>query len=318
MNYLITGGGGFIGRSLVRYLKAQGHQVHWTSRKTSESGDPYQVSLDLLNSKDVESVVQKTRPEVVVHLAAASSVKDSFTQWETSLRANYEGSFSVFEAVQKYAPKATVISAGSSAEYGAQARSHQFLEESLSPLPSSPYALSKAAQASLVEYFHRVHGLKIIHVRPFAVIGAEKRGDFISDLLTQALACKKKEKSQIELGEIHRERDFIDIDDFCKALDLIIEKGAPGTVYNMANGISNSFSDVIHLTSEILEIPLQIKENTSLFRVSDDQRLIANISRLKNLGYTPKFSLKETLQKILQESHFQLPRNQARGIQVLY
>ncbi|MEK6772707.1 MAG: GDP-mannose 4,6-dehydratase [Bdellovibrionota bacterium] len=303
MTYLITGGGGFIGRSLVRFLQAKEKKVFWTSLDTNP--DPSHIQLDILDHQAVIKNIEKTKADVIIHLAAMSSVKDSFTDWKNTIRTNYEGSFSVFEAVRKANPSATIISTGSSAEYGEQAKSHDFLKEDLKPLPTNPYAISKSSQAALVDFYHRVHKIKAIHIRPFAVIGPEKRGDFVSDFLIQALQCKHKLKSKIELGDIQRQRDFIDIEDFCHALEILENKGIPGETYNVANGKANPLQMIIDLALEILKTPIEIKTSPAQLRLSDDHRLVADIKKLTVLGYSQKISLRESVERILQHIEIQ-------------
>ncbi len=302
MNYLVTGGGGFIGRSLVEYLRSKNHQVFWTSRFSEKAGaraSKPKLQLDLGDSSSILKALEISNPQVVFHLAAQSSVKDSFTEWQKTFRANHEGSFALFEAIRNRGTACKVVSVGSSAEYGAQAKYHAFLNENLDPQPSSPYALSKSAQSQLVQYFYRVFGMSIVHIRPFAVIGPEKRGDFVSDLLTQSLKIKNGTQVTLEMGDTQRERDFIDIEDFCLACELLIEQGQPGESYNVANGVAVSFAELIHLTAELLQTELPLKLDTSKFRAGDDQRLVADISKLKNLGYSRSVSLSVGLLRIL-------------------
>lgn len=301
MNYLITGGGGFIGQALYLKLKSENKKVFWTTRKVeSNKRDADQIQMDLVNSDSVAKALDQAQPDIIFHLAAQSSVKNSFSDWRNTLHTNYEGSFNLFELVKNKIPSCKVISTGSSAEYGSQARHHSFLSEDLRPLPSSPYGMTKAAQADLVSYFHRTFNLDILHIRPFAVIGSGKKGDFISDLVHRALMVQSGQLQLLEFGDIQRDRDFIDIQDFCNACELLVSKGQAGEVYNVANGLQTTFAEVIDIVCSHLKIKPEIRSVQNELRVSDDQRLVANINKLKSLGYSRSITLQESLERIIE------------------
>lgn len=299
MTLLVTGGAGFIGSAIRDYYSDQGHKVFWTSRRQEHLKSDQCLMMDLTNFESIEQCLKQAKPDAIIHLAAQSSVKDSFKNWNQTLQSNLIGSYALFQAVVDIDPKIKIVSIGSSAEYGTHPEKASFDEET-SLTPSSPYGFSKMCQSYLANYFHNVHSLHVSHVRPFAVIGPEKYGDFISDMSQQVLKAKKEGHGQLKFGDIHRERDFIDVEDFCLGLDLVLSKGKSGESYNIGNGEAVHLKTMIELATDILELQVQkLEVDESKLRASDDFRLVADIDKLKVLGYQRKVSLRQSLSKII-------------------
>ena len=241
MRSFITGVDGFIGGHLAEALGAAGDDVAGFGRRQG----------DMADAAAVDGAVAKARPDRVFHLAALNNIAASFADPALTMATNLTGSVNVFEAVRKFAPATALVSVGSSAEYGRTAAEISPLTEEVPLLPTSPYGVSKAAQGLLCRVYAQVHGLRALHVRPFAVIGPRKTKDAVSDFCRNVVALERGETDRFVVGPLTSERDFVDVRDAVAALVLLSERGAPGTVYNLCNGAAVSLASVVAILQRL-------------------------------------------------------------------
>lgn len=303
MRSLLSGVDGFIGSWLARVLLAAGDRVDGLSRR-SEGTSADGVTRHLCDITDAESVrrlVERIAPDRVFHLAAVNDVAASFASPQQTSRVNIEGSLNLLEAIREFAQSATLVSVGSSSEYGATAASTEApLTEDLPLWPSSPYGVSKAAQGMLVRLYAQSFGLHAMHVRPFAIVGPGKIGDALSDFCRDVVAIERGRRSaELRVGNLDSVRDFVDVRDGVRALVLIAEKGLPGEVYNLCNGRGEQLRAVVAIMQEIALRSFVVTEDPGRFRLLDDLCLVGDVRKLTALGYAPEHPLAETVRATL-------------------
>ncbi len=222
MKSLITGIDGFIGYHLTQALRARGDEVYGLSREPAgERNGATIYHVDVADSAAVTEAIAALRPELIFHLAAQSNIPRSFMAPQETMTINLNGSLNLFSAAQQYTPEATIISAGSSAEYGRGDLKQTQISEDSPLLPSNPYGISKVAQGMAVALYARSYGMRLIHVRPFAVIGPGKTGDVVADFCQAVIRIQQQQLSQLITGNRQTIRDFIDIRDCVQALLLL-------------------------------------------------------------------------------------------------
>jgi GDP-4-dehydro-6-deoxy-D-mannose reductase len=285
MRSFITGVDGFIGSHLAEALAAAGDDVAGFGRRQG----------DVADAAAVGDAVAKARPDRVFHLAALNNIAASFADPARTMATNVTGSVNLFEAVRRSASGAAVVSVGSAAEYGRTAAEVSSLTEELPLLPTSPYGVSKVAQGLLCRVYAQVHGLRALHVRPFAVIGPRKTKDAVSDFCRNVVALERGETDRFIVGPLTSERDFVDVRDFVAALVLLSERGAPGAVYNVCNGATVSLGAVVAILQRLSSKPFEPVADPSRLRPADDRRIVGDNARLAALGYAPRFGLEDTL-----------------------
>ena len=185
MRSFITGVDGFIGSWLAEALLAAGDQVFGFTRRASpgegldDGQDDGVVRLlgDLTSRPALSDAIAAARPDRVFHLAALNNIRESFDDPARTIETNVVGSLNLLDAVRRSAPAASVVSVGSSAEYGKTAAGVPALTEELPLVPTSPYGVSKVSQGQLCRVYAEVHGLRAMHVRPFAIVGPRKTKD---------------------------------------------------------------------------------------------------------------------------------------------
>lgn len=138
MKALITGVNGFVGPHLKKHLLENNFDVLGTDISYGEDVD---YKVDLLNEKDVEKLISRTKPDFIFHLAAQSSVKLSFLKPQLTMDINVKGTKKILDAVKSNIPNAKILIVSSADVYGIH--KVNLLKEDLEPNPVSPYGHSK-------------------------------------------------------------------------------------------------------------------------------------------------------------------------------
>jgi GDP-4-dehydro-6-deoxy-D-mannose reductase len=297
MRSFITGIDGFIGSHLAEALVAAGDEVFGLTRgaRTERGDGVVRFQGDIATPEAVSDAVAEARPDRLFHLAAQNNVQASFEDPALTMQTNVSGSVHLFEALRRSAPRAVLVSVGSSAEYGRTAAESPVVGEDLPLLPTSPYGVSKAAQGLLARVYATVHGLGAVHVRPFAIIGPRKVKDALSDFCRNVAALERGETDRFVVGSLSSERDFVDVRDFVGALVLVAEKGVAGGVYNVCNGRSTPLRALVEALQRASRRPFEPVVDPSRLRAADDSRIVGDGARIRALGYAPRFSLDETI-----------------------
>jgi len=303
MRSFITGIDGFIGSHLAEALLAAGDDVVGLTRAAPGAGPGGFVRLqaDLDAGAPLDDLLAEARPDRVFHLAARNNIQDSFDDPALTVRTNVVGTLALLDGLRRVAPAAAFVSVGSSAEYGRTAAlAGAPLTEDLPLAPTSPYGITKASQGMFCAVYARVHGLRCVHVRPFAVIGPRKTRDALSDFCRTVAAIERGETDRFPVGPLDSERDFVDVRDCVRALALVADQGEPGAVYNICNGQGTSLAALVSLLQGLARRPFQPAPDPSRRRAADDPRIVGDNARLRALGYAPRFSLAETVADTLE------------------
>lgn len=283
-----------IGRYLTSRLEMSGHEVCGLDLA---AGDKI-MTADIMRRDEVAAAMAKCRPEAVFHLAAQSSPPRSWIHPMETFQMNVNGTLHVLEAVRETCPAAKVVVACSSAEYALSADGRPIGEDF--PLkPSTPYGISKMAADELSRVFGLRYGLNIIRVRPFFLVGPKKTGDVCSDFARGIVAIERGLQKDLPTGNLEMVRDMMDVRDGISAFHIIMEKGAANEVYNICTGRGVRISDILDVYRELAAVPVVPRLDPSKVRPIDEPVRIGDASRLKALGWAPSFSLKQTLQDIL-------------------
>lgn len=305
---LITGGTGFVGSHLVEALLASGvkpNQIHLTSYGSTNSAAAANLPADAvhqLNMADAPATLQllnQLQPDQIYHLASLSAVGHSLTQIEKTLQVNSAIQLSLLLGINEACPQARTLIVGSALEYLPQNRP---LTESDPLGPISPYAVSKVVQDMLAYSFYRQFQLPIIIARPFNHFGERQTTGFVvTDFASQiAEIMAGRQSPTIKVGNLDAERDFSDVKDIVAAYILLMAKGKIGETYNLGSGRSYVIKDILDQLLKLAKIPIKIEVDPQKYRPVDVPRLVANIDKIKALGWEPQIPISETLARVLQ------------------
>jgi GDP-4-dehydro-6-deoxy-D-mannose reductase len=270
---LITGASGFAGGWLARECLAAGDDVIGVSRTgTIGGGTEPGLAVDLRDGAATRAAVRETRPEVVYHLAALSSVGRSWGDPARTMKDNAASAANLLEAVRHEAPGARVVWVSSCEVYGRPASLP--LREQAPLVPANPYAVSKAAGEMLARVYAEAYGLRIVCARPFSHAGPGQLPIFIlSSLARQAAEGRLAGASELRVvtGNPDTRRDFTDVRDIVRAYRLLAEStavrdaGAP-EVFNVSSGTSVSAADQVALLAELIA-PIRVEPAIDSARV---------------------------------------------------
>jgi len=306
MRILVTGGGGFIGSHLVERLTLQGHQVRVldnfsTGRRSNL--EPLLDEIELVEG-DMQSYERASNAvrdcEIVFHVAALPSVPRSVQDPLTSHASNVTALLNVMLAARDAGVRRVVYTSSSSV-YGANNELPK--REDLTPLPISPYAVSKLAGEGYCRAFGEVYGLETVAIRLFNVFGSRQdpRSQYaavIPNFITALLAGR----APIIFGDGEQSRDFTFVQNVIDAKLLAIDaKGVAGKVYNVACGASVTLNELVGELRELIGV--EIEPIHAVARVGDIKHSLADISRARaDLGYEPAVQLAEGLRSTVK--HF--------------
>ena len=269
MRVLVTGGAGFIGSALVRYLVSEvGADVlnidkltyagNLASLKAIENAPNYRfLKADICDRSTVSSAFEEFRPDYVMHLAAESHVDRSITGAADFIETNINGTFSMLEAARQYwqglpaDEKAAfrMLHVSTDEVYGSLSEDGLFAETTPYD-PSSPYSASKAASDHLATAWERTYGLPVIisncsnNYGPF---------HFPEKLIPLIILNALERKPLPVYGSGSNIRDWLYVDDHARALWLIVQRGRLGEKYNVGGRNERRNIDVVQRVCAIMD-----------------------------------------------------------------
>lgn len=289
---LITGANGFTGRHLLARLADDGHELHGLVHHESDAGNPLLEASHIADLRDLsalEAIIDKVRPEMVVHLAAIAFVAHGNAAELYS--ANILGTRNLLHALATGAEQpAKVLLASSANVYGN--RRAGVIDESVTPEPANDYGITKLCCESLA----RLYGnrLPIITVRPFNYTGLGQSEQFI---IPKIIAHAKAGADVIELGNIEVARDFSDVrtvvDSYAR---LLMTPEAVGGLFNVCSGKAHTLAEVIALTEKLTGHHMKVEVNPAFVRADEVKTLCGSRARLEGaIGPMAMPPLEETL-----------------------
>jgi nucleoside-diphosphate-sugar epimerase len=284
---LITGIAGFTGKYISEYFSANGYEVFGTVIGKSQEKNHF--TCDLRDFESVKSLILEMEPTHVLHLAAISFVGESNASLVYDV--NVIGTCNLLDALSllEHKPK-KVILAGSATVYGEQGC--EVLDESMCPSPVNHYGCSKLVMEQMASTYKT--RLPILITRPFNYTGAGQESHF---LIPKIVSHYREGKKQIELGNLHVEREFNDVDDVCAMYTSLLESDSSGEIVNLCSGRGIALLDVIGMMNEIAGYEINVLVNPAFVRPNEIKRLVGSSAKLETLiGDIPLRPFHETLE----------------------
>jgi UDP-glucose 4-epimerase len=299
MNYLVTGGAGFIGSHLVEALLARGERVRVldnfsTGRRANLDG--FTGALDVVagDMTDLPTVQAAMRGvDYVLHQAAVPSVHRSVVDPFTTDRANVLGTLNVLWAAKEAGVRRVAYAASSSA-YGEAVAEKK--SEDLPSKPLSPYAVSKLAGELYCAAFTTVYGLETVALRYFNVFGPRQDpGSEYSAVIPKFIAALLAGRQPAIYGDGEQTRDFTYVANVVDGnLRALTAPGVAGRVINVATGGQVSLNELARTLGEVMGVA--VSPTYTAPRAGDIRHSSADIRLAERLlGYTPGVSFRDGL-----------------------
>lgn len=311
MKVIVTGGAGFIGSNFVFYMmkKHPDYKIICLDKLTyagnlSTLKDVMDkpnfrfVKLDICDREGVYKLFEEEHPDVVVNFAAESHVDRSIENPEIFLQTNIIGTSVLMDACRKYGIK-RYHQVSTDEVYGDLPldRPDLFFHEDTPLHTSSPYSSSKASADLLVGAYGRTYGLPVTISRCSNNYGPYQFPEKLIPLMIQRAL---DDKPLPVYGEGQNVRDWLYVEDHCKAIDLILEKGTVGEVYNIGGHNEMHNIDIVKLICDYLGKPYSLIEHVT-DRKGHDQRYAIDPTKIhKELGWLPETMFKDGIKKTIQ------------------
>jgi GDP-mannose 4,6-dehydratase len=310
---LITGILGFIGSHLAEKLVNENYEVYGVVRRVANRNlevikkilkDITLVNGDITDYVSIRNALKTTDPDVIVHLAALTPVRDSFERPFEYQEANFLGTMNVAHAILELPdPQTRRLIAASTAEvYGLQEK--EPLKENLPLKPSSPYAVSKAAADLYLQMMSNTYDLNCIILRPANTYGRK----FDTSFMVEYLVTSMLRGDRVYIGAPESIRDYMYVDDHVNAYLLAIKSAkSQGQVYNVGTGVGVSNKKLAELIAERIgydkkRIVFGSYPPGYPYRppISDQPYIVLDHTKIKKeLNWTPKVSLENGIDKVI-------------------
>ena len=328
MRILITGGAGFIGSTVIRYIIENTqdsivnvdkltYAANLLSLQSIENNSRYAFEqVDICDAKAFTRIFEQHQPDGIMHLAAESHVDRSIEGAAAFIQTNIIGTYTLLEAARTYwnelnAEKKTAfrfLHISTDEVYGDLEDSDNLFTETTPYAPSSPYSASKASSDHLVKAWHRTYGLPTIITHSSNNYGFYQYPEKLIPLMTlNAL----EGKSLPVYGNGLQIRDWLFVEDHAKALYKVMKEGKVGETYNIGGNCEKANIDIIRAICSLLE-ELVPKKPESIAKYEDlityvkdrpghDVRYAIDSTKIQNeLGWQPQESFESGLRKTVE------------------
>ena len=310
MNIVVTGGAGFIGANFVYFLlknrpsdkvicfDALTYAGNLETLATAQFMPNFKfIRGDISDRAAVDELFTTMKPDIVVNFAAESHVDRSIDDPELFLRTNIIGTSVLLDACKKYGIK-RFHQVSTDEVYGDLPldKPELFFTETTNLHTSSPYSASKASADLLVQAYGRTYGIPATISRCSNNYGPYH---FPEKLIPLMIINALNDKKLPVYGEGKNVRDWLYVEDHCRAIDMIIRHGRDGEVYNVGGHNERANIDVVEMILHILGKPESLIEFVT-DRKGHDLRYAIDPSKIEHeLGWTPKVKFEDGIKKTI-------------------
>ena len=309
MNILITGNCGFIGSHFLRYMMNTYQNNSFIGLDALTYAGNEENIKDLIgderltqyvgticDAKLVESIFATHKPDMVVHFAAETHVDRSIVGPQVFLETNVMGTGVLLDACLRHGG-VRFHHVSTDEVYGALplGEGKPFTESD--PLqPTSPYAASKASSDLLVLSYYTTYGLPVTVSRCSNNYGTHQYPEKLIPLMIQKAL---RDEPLPVYGDGLNVRDWIHVLDHCRGIDVILQKGVPGEVYNIGANEEVANIDLVKRILDCVEKPYELITYVD-DRLGHDRRYAINCEKLQTLGWKPEYTLGDTLGDVVE------------------
>ena len=312
---LITGINGQDGSYLAEFLLSKDYEVHGTLKRnsvaenqTSRLNDIFPtivnnlVYADLNDLASLVRTIQHSQPDEIYNLGAQSHVRISFDQPIYTANTTGIGTLNLLEAVRLTKPDARIYQASSSEMFGNSIDSDGFQRETTSMNPVSPYGCAKVFGYNICKNYRNSYGMFISNGVLFNHESPRRGINFVTNKVVKtAVEIKKGLCSELKLGNLDAARDWGHAKDYVEAMHLILQQQNPDD-FVCSTGISHTVKELCEYVFGKLEMDWKqyVKQDEKYFRPEELDVLKGDSSKLRALGWEPKYTFKTMLDEMIE------------------
>lgn len=329
MNYIphkiaVTGGAGFIGSNFIHYMLNHYPDIHvYNIDKLTYAGSLQNVEsvaddkhytffqTDICSQSEIETILRNNQIDTIVHFAAESHVDRSIANPGAFIQTNIVGTYSLLQAARKVWLEEKSLSAcrfhhiSTDEVYGSLEKTDPAFTEHTPYSPKSPYSASKAGSDHLVQAYHNTYKLPITMSNCSNNYGPFQHQE---KLIPTIIASCLKQKPIPIYSDGSNIRDWLFVEDHCRAIDLILRQGKLGESYNVGGNTESNNLDLTKLVCELIaaETHQPVSDYLNLIefvidRPGHDFRYAVDCEKItRELGWQPAHTLRNGLVKTIQ------------------
>lgn len=301
MRVLITGSSGFCGRHLARLCQQMGAEVTGLARKANPNDAEiswHTIETDLLDRQSLKNWLERLRPARVYHLAGCQKSRNS----PDFYTVNVQGTINLLEAISSVGLDSLVLISGSGAVYGRMQSEETAIQEERFFQPLTHYAISKIAQEMVGVRYYLAEHVRVIRTRAFNIVGPNQPDTLVCSSIAKQIAAIElgQQQSEIHVGNLQPQRDFVDVRDAALAYWLVSEKGQSGTVYNVCSGQATTIQHCLELMTSFSRARFQVKADTRNLQWDKIPVQVGDASRLTlATAWKPQVPIEQSLLDLL-------------------
>ena len=304
LKLLITGGLGFIGSNLVDSLSKKNHKIKILTKTFSKknniknSYDKVEIEkTNLTNFKRLGQIIEKFKPDIIIHLAGNTSHSKSFEEPLEDIDSNSKTTLFMLEKIRELGLSCKFVLGSTFIVIGKPTKLP--VTESTPCNPTTIYGTNKLASEHFCKIYHDVYGLDTVIFRITNSYGPREQvistKNAVNFLIYEAF--NRKEISIYNKGKFFR--DFIYIDDVVSGINVILKKGKSGELYWISSGKKTWFYEFANILEKNTNCKVVYPKTPTYTKKVDVGNFIVNNAKLRKLGWSPKISVNVGIKKTL-------------------
>ena len=304
LKLLITGGLGFIGSNLVDSLSKKKHKIKILTKTFSKknniknSSDKVEIEkINLTNFKRLGQIIEKFKPDIIIHLAGNTSHSKSFAEPLEDIDSNSKTTLFMLEKIRELGLSCKFVLGSTFIVIGKPTKLP--VTESTPCNPTTIYGTNKLASEHFCKIYHDVYGLDTVIFRITNSYGPREQvistKNAVNFLIYEAF--NRKEISIYNKGKFFR--DFIYIDDVVSGINVILKKGKSGELYWISSGKKTWFYEFANILEKNTNCTVVYPRTPTYTKKVDVGNFIVNNAKLRKLGWSPKISVNVGIKKTL-------------------
>jgi len=304
LKLLITGGLGFIGSNLVDSLSKKNHKIKILTKTFSKknniknSYDKVEIEkINLTNFKRLGQIIEKFKPDIIIHLAGNTSHSKSFAEPLEDIDSNSKTTLFMLEKIRELGLSCKFVLGSTFIVIGKPTKLP--VTESTPCNPTTIYGTNKLASEHFCKIYYDVYGLDTVIFRITNSYGPREQvistKNAVNFLIHEAF--NRKEISIYNKGKFFR--DFIYIDDVVSGINVILKKGKSGELYWISSGKKTWFYEFANILEKNTNCTVVYPRTPTYTKKVDVGNFIVNNAKLRKLGWSPKISVNVGIKKTL-------------------